>query len=81
MRAEQLEAYVRTYPGGRAAFVKAVGITEGRLSQIIGGDRASPDTALQIHKITNGKVPGSYLRPDLWRRARDVPVERIEAAE
>jgi hypothetical protein len=77
---DQLATYLKTYPGGRTRFCKKVRITEGRLSQIIGGEKASPELAKAIHKESNGVVPGSLLRPDLWRSPQDVPIEKKTAA-
>ena len=50
--------------------------SEGRLSQILAGSggRVSPALAINIHRETKGRVPGSAMRPDLWARAEDVPV-------
>lgn len=73
---------VMSYPGGRARFCKDAGISEGRLSQILGGDRPSPELAIRIHSMTKGAIPGSTTRPDLWREPQDVPVDLpTEAAE
>jgi DNA-binding transcriptional regulator YdaS (Cro superfamily) len=80
MRRAGLEIALKAYPGGRAAFVRDAGISEGRLSQIIGGENPSPELAKRIHQLTNGEVPASELRPDLWRNSADVPF-REEAAE
>lgn len=70
-----IEKYLSAYPGGRPKFCEDVGISEGRLSQIIGGAPASPKVAKAIHRISAGEVPASLLRPDLWRRPEDVPTE------
>ncbi len=35
----------------------------------------SAEDAISIHRATGGRVPGSLLRPDLWRRPEDVPME------
>lgn len=76
----ELEIFVKDYPGGRPQFCKDATISEGRLSQIIGGEQPSPKLAKAIHRISGGRVPGSVLRPDLWRAPDDVPLE-VEAAE
>lgn len=73
-----LETFVKGYPGGRPQFCKDATISEGRLSQIIGGERPSPKLAKVIHRISNGRVPASALRPDLWREPDDVPLEAAE---
>lgn len=77
---ETIEQFVQTYPGGRSRFWKDVGISEGRFSQIVNGDPASPKVAKAIHRISKGKIPASLLRPDLWRRPQDVPLEVTGAA-
>lgn len=71
----ELKQFVEQYPGGRPQFCKDATISEGRLSQIIGGERPSPKLAKTIHRISNGQVPASALRPDLWREPEDVPLE------
>jgi hypothetical protein len=81
MRLVILEDAVKVYPGGRRAFCKAAGITGGRLSQIIGGEKPSPELAIRFHRLTAGAVPASSTRPDLWRAPEDVPVEQAEAAQ
>lgn len=74
-----IEKYLAAYAGGRSQFCKDVGISEGRLSQIIGGDLASPKVAKSIHRVTGGEIPASMLRPDLWRLPEDVPLEIAQA--
>lgn len=68
-----LESILSRYDGGRPAFCRAVGVSEGRLSQILSGARPSPRLAMAIHSETGGEVPASVLRPDLWRSPEDVP--------
>jgi DNA-binding transcriptional regulator YdaS (Cro superfamily) len=72
--------FVRAYPGGKSQFLQDVGISESRLSQIANGDPAQPDVAKAIHRASKGKLPASLLRPDLWRRPQDVPIEIAGAA-
>jgi hypothetical protein len=59
-----------------AAFAREVGLTAGRLSQILAGHggKVRADTAIRIHIVTRGAVPGNVTRPDLWLKASDVPV-------
>jgi diacylglycerol kinase family enzyme len=70
----ELEQFVNDYPGGRPQLCRDATISEGRLSQIIGGDQPSPKLAMTFHRLSRGRVPASILRPDLWRRPEDVPV-------
>lgn len=74
-----LEPILADYPGGRPAFCKKVDVSEGRLSQILNGERASPRLAMAIHWETGGAVPASVLRPDLWRSPEDVPPAPTQA--
>ena len=75
MQPVTLKKVIEKYPGGRPQFRKDTGVTEGRLSQLLGGERPSPELAIRIHRITNGELPASKLRPDLWRKPDDVPVD------
>lgn len=74
-------------PVFRALVVEAVKIagTQSELARQIGcsqqqiyalcntADKISAEHALGIHWATGGRVSGHKLRPDLWRRAKDVP--------
>jgi len=78
--AEMLSAWLSRNRGRfptNASLAEALACSEGRLSQILsgGGGRLSPGLAVNIHKVTSGRVPGSAWRPDLWRRPADVPLE------
>jgi DNA-binding transcriptional regulator YdaS (Cro superfamily) len=53
----------------------ACGVSQAAISKAKIGGRVSPRLALAIHRATGGAVPASVLRPDLWRRPADVPVE------
>jgi DNA-binding transcriptional regulator YdaS (Cro superfamily) len=70
-----LKEALASYPGGRRRFCMDTAISEGRLSQILKGERASPELAIRIHRVTHGAVSASALRPDLWREPNDVPIE------
>jgi len=37
--------------------------------------QVSARLALSIHHVTDGQVPGSLLRPDLWLKPDDVPTK------
>jgi DNA-binding transcriptional regulator YdaS (Cro superfamily) len=53
----------------------ACGVSQAAISRVRKAGRLSPQLAIAIHHATAGAVPGSALRPDLWRRPEDVPVE------
>jgi len=63
-------------PGGRQEdLALRMGVSQQIVSKLIYGDiRLSADHALAIHRATNGAVPASALRPDLWRLPEHVPV-------
>lgn len=67
------------------AFAYAIACSPGRLSQILNGGmampRVRPALAVAIHRVTGGFVPGNVLRPDLWRKPADVPVEWTNARQ
>ena len=56
---------------GRAAG----GFTQNAIWQAKRRNTCSPELALGIHRATNGEIPASDLRPDLWRNPEDVPPE------
>jgi DNA-binding transcriptional regulator YdaS (Cro superfamily) len=54
----------------------AMGVTQQTVSKLSRGEiPVSPEQAIAIHRATRGAVPGSALRPDLWRRPEHVPVD------
>jgi len=53
----------------------ACGFSQAAISQAKILGRVSPRLAIAIHRATGGAVPGSALRPDLWRSPEHVPVE------
>jgi DNA-binding transcriptional regulator YdaS (Cro superfamily) len=73
----------------RALIVEAVSIVGsqralaeqlGRSQQLISflctrATEISAKDAIGIHRATGGKVPGSTLRPDLWRCPEHVPAD------
>lgn len=42
---------------------------------LVHADTISAEDALAIHRATNGEVPASAMRPDLWADVSHVPVE------
>jgi DNA-binding transcriptional regulator YdaS (Cro superfamily) len=53
----------------------ACGVSQALISKAKLGGRLSPRLAIAIHRATEGAVPGSALRPDLWRSPEHVPVD------
>lgn len=48
----------------QAELARRLGITQGRVSQIVAGAAPSLDLAMKIEAVTGGKVPASALAPD-----------------
>ena len=55
----------------------ACGFSQAAISQAKILGRVSPRLAVAIHRATGGAVPGSTLRPDLWRLPEHVPVDVV----
>jgi DNA-binding transcriptional regulator YdaS (Cro superfamily) len=73
---EELAAVIRESGDMARDWARKLACSPGRLSQVLAGQggRVSSQLAINIHRETNGRVPGSSLRPDLWAHAKDVPV-------
>ena len=52
----------------------ACGVCQSLIAKAKRDGRPSPRLAIAIHRATAGAVPGSALRPDLWRSPEHVPV-------
>ena len=52
----------------------ACGVSQALIGKAKLDGRLSPRLAIAIHRATAGAVPGSALRPDLWRSPEHVPV-------
>ena len=61
--------------GSEKKLATAVGIAQQVLNRAVKRGRVSPELAKAIQRATGGAVTANELRPDLWRRAEDVPVE------
>ena len=59
------------------ALAVACGVTQTAINKAKRTQRVSVDLAMNIHRVTGGRVTGAELRPDLWRDAADVPIERM----
>jgi hypothetical protein len=49
-------------------------VTQPAISKAKRQGKISARLALAMHRATNGRVPASELRPDLWRSPENVPV-------
>ena len=52
----------------------ACGVCQSLISKAKIDGRLSARLAIAIHRATAGAVPGSALRPDLWRAPEHVPL-------
>lgn len=59
--------------GSEAKLGEATGYSQNAIWQAKKRGRVSPAMALAIHRWTNGAVPASSLRPDLWPTEHHVP--------
>ncbi len=68
--------------GSGAGLGRATGYSQNAIWQAMKRGRVSPKMALAIHRATNGAVPASSLRPDLWPTEQHVPKDdELQAAQ
>ncbi len=63
---ELLDEAIRLCGGTQELLARACGVSQSAISKISKSGRASPVMAIKIDKATNGQVPRSKLRPDLF---------------
>lgn len=61
--------------GSEAKLGEGIGVSQVAINKAKRRNSVSAEMAIAIHRFTQGAVPASALRPDLWRRPRDVPTE------
>jgi DNA-binding transcriptional regulator YdaS (Cro superfamily) len=61
--------------GSQTALADAAGYSQNGVWQARNRGHVSPELAKGIHRATNGEVPGSDLRPDLWKSPEHVPLD------
>lgn len=59
--------------GSEAKLGEATGYSQNAIWQAKKRGRVSPGMALAIHRTTNGDIPASVFRPDLWPTKQHVP--------
>lgn len=67
--------------GSEAKLGEATGFSQNAIWQAKRRGRVSPKMALAIDRATDGAVPASSLRPDLWPTRDHVPKLHQVAAE
>jgi DNA-binding transcriptional regulator YdaS (Cro superfamily) len=65
------------YLGCQHKLAAACGVSQALISKAKIDGRLSARLAIAIHRATAGAVPGSALRPDLWRSPEHVPVNDV----
>ncbi len=63
--------------GSEAKLARDCGVTQPAIWKAKTTEKVSPELALAIHRATDGVVPASALRPDLWSRPEHVPSPSI----
>lgn len=62
--------------GSQGALADSIGKSQQHISALCTrAEQISAEDAIAIHRATEGAVPGSALRPDLWRAPEHVPVK------
>lgn len=64
-----LSEWLETNGMSQGTFAEKVGLTQGRISQIIAKGTRDIMTARRIEDATDGAVPIAALLPDDWREA------------
>lgn len=60
--------------GSEVKLAAACGVTQPAISKAKLQGRVSVRLALAMHRATDGQVPASDLRPDLWQSPENVPL-------
>lgn len=62
--------------GSQLALARALNCSQAKINWLLqSADNISAEDALAVHRATGGDVSAFDLRPDLWRRPEDVPLE------
>lgn len=65
----ELSQYLQENEISQQQFADLVGVTQGRVSQWLGGDRVPAERCAEIEAATNGQVTRYELRPDVFGEA------------
>lgn len=68
------------FAGSEAKLGYGIGVSQVAINKAKKRGSVSAEMALAIHRFTDGKVPASDLRPDLWTNPQDVPIPEGAAA-
>lgn len=73
-----IERAIELAGGSEAALARETRLSQPLIHKAKKSGRAGPKLALAIHYFTNGEIPASLIRPDLWRKPEDVPPRVVE---
>ena len=62
--------------GSESKLAAAIGYSQVAINKARRRGAVSSRMALAVHRFTQGAVPASAMRPDLWARPQDVPIAR-----
>ncbi|MCK1503886.1 helix-turn-helix domain-containing protein [Bradyrhizobium sp. 18] len=81
MRSKELIALAIARAGGsEAKLARHLQLSQPLINKAKRTGRVGPKLALAIHHFSNGEIPASAIRPDLWERPEDVPGQKDRAA-
>jgi hypothetical protein len=75
-----IERAIELAGGSEAALARKTLLSQPLIHKAKKSGRAGPRLALAIHWFSNGVIPASALRPDLWSKPEDVPAPQPETA-
>lgn len=70
--------------GSQPKLAAAMGCSQSKISWLLqkpDNYRMDADDALAVHRATNGDVPASAIRPDIWPTPECVPLKEPERAQ
>lgn len=71
--ADKLLAHAVALFGNERRLALAIGVSQQSLNRAVRRGQVSPQLALGIHRVTEGRVGAHKLRPDIWRKSWQVP--------
>ncbi len=76
-----IERAITLAGGSEAALARKTRLSQPLIHKAKKSGRAGPRLALAIHHFTNGEIPASEIRPDLWENPEDVPSAPVVETE
>lgn len=63
--------YLTEVPLTQQEFAKLIGVTQGRVSHWLNGEKVPPERCVKIEAATGGKITRNDLRPDVFATQPD----------